>query len=117
MVSFQYFNFQAGERNLASSVSEDSENGETTGYTDTDEEIGIVSFLNILEWIREVQQTLERAYKEFHTPEIAGLELNTLKMAMNITFQDLRSVLVPFYFNQIDLTNAHGSAKKVFRVN
>lgn len=60
-----------------------------------------------------MQQTLERAYKESHTPEIAGLELNTLKMAMNITFQDLRSILVPFFFNQVDFKNALTSVKKV----
>jgi hypothetical protein len=35
----------AGERKAASSISEDSDNGETTGFTDTDEEAGKILFL------------------------------------------------------------------------
>lgn len=33
-------------------------------------------------------------------------------MAMNITFQDIRSILIPFFFNQIDYSIS--SVKKVF---
>ncbi|KAJ3262107.1 hypothetical protein HK103_003950 [Boothiomyces macroporosus] len=47
------------------------------------------------EWYVEVEQTIQRAFDENHSAEIAVLELNTLKMAMNITFQDLRQIVFP----------------------
>lgn len=65
------------------------------------------------EWIKEVQLTLERAVRDNHTVEIAGLELNTLKMAFNITFHDLRAVSLPFLMQQIKLATAAASSKQV----
>jgi translation initiation factor eIF-2B subunit epsilon len=47
------------------------------------------------DWVREVEQTIQRAFDEAHSVDIATLELNTLKMAMNITFKDLRQVVIP----------------------
>jgi translation initiation factor eIF-2B subunit epsilon len=42
-----------------------------------------------------VSQTLERAFVDDHTADIATLELNTLKMAYNLSFRDLREIVVP----------------------
>ncbi|KAJ3274956.1 hypothetical protein HDV01_001820 [Terramyces sp. JEL0728] len=47
------------------------------------------------DWFTEVEQTIQRAFDENHSSEIAILELNTLKMAMNITFHDLRQIVFP----------------------
>lgn len=46
------------------------------------------------DWHTEAIATLERAISENHDIDIAALELNTLKMAMNITFKHLRTVTV-----------------------
>ncbi|KAJ3326333.1 hypothetical protein HDV06_000209 [Boothiomyces sp. JEL0866] len=59
---------------------------ETDGEFEEDEEN---------DWYTEVEQTIQRAFDENHTVDIAVLELNTLKMAMNITFQDLRQIVYP----------------------
>jgi len=54
--------------------------------------------------------TLERAFAENHSIENAALELNTLKMACNIQFRDLRVLAIPAVLNRI---NADNSAQKV----
>ena len=54
-----------------------------------------------LDWVGEVEQTLQRAFEDNHTTDIAVLELNTLKMALNITFKDLRQVVLPAILSQI----------------
>lgn len=46
----------------------------------------------------EIRLTLERSIRENHTFENSALELNTLKMAMNVRFHDIRSVLFPVLF-------------------
>lgn len=56
------------------------------------------------DWETEVKQTVERAFEEDHDVDIAALELNTLKMAMNITFNNLRQVVVPCLLDRIDPT-------------
>lgn len=48
-----------------------------------------------LGWETEVKQTIDRALLENHDVDIAALELNTLKMAFNITFADLRLIVIP----------------------
>jgi hypothetical protein len=65
------------------------------------------------DWQLEVKQTVERAFDEQHDVDIAALELNTLKMAMNITFADLRQVVVPSMMARIDPTKPQG-IKPVF---
>jgi len=59
---------------------------------------------------REIMATLERAFAENHSIENAALELNTLKMACNIQFRDLRVLAIPAVLNRI---NADNSAQKI----
>ncbi|KAJ3043558.1 hypothetical protein HDV00_004658 [Rhizophlyctis rosea] len=66
------------------------------------------------DWKREVQQTLDRAVSENHSIDIAALELNTLKMAMNITFADLREVVIPSLLGRVDCSKV-GSVGGVFK--
>ncbi|CAG8532351.1 1214_t:CDS:10 [Funneliformis caledonium] len=62
---------------------------------------------------KEVTQTLERAFSEGHTVEIASLELNTLRMASNTTFHDTRTVVIPTIFGQINTDKLLPSTKDV----
>ncbi|KAJ3056056.1 hypothetical protein HK097_008293 [Rhizophlyctis rosea] len=66
------------------------------------------------DWKREVQQTLARAISENHSIDIAALELNTLKMAMNITFQNLRETVLPALLQQVDVAKP-ASINAVFK--
>jgi len=59
---------------------------------------------------REIIATLERAFAENHSIENAALELNTLKMACNIQFRDLRVLAIPAVLSRI---NADNSAQKI----
>lgn len=43
---------------------------------------------------KEAQQSLERAFEENHQIDIAALELNTLRMAMNANYHEVRSAIV-----------------------
>ncbi|EEB07383.1 translation initiation factor eIF2B epsilon subunit [Schizosaccharomyces japonicus yFS275] len=43
---------------------------------------------------KEAQQSLERAFEENHEVDIAVLELNTLRMAMNANYHEVRSAIV-----------------------
>ncbi|KAF9585534.1 hypothetical protein BGW38_001935 [Lunasporangiospora selenospora] len=52
---------------------------------------------------REVSQTLERAFREQHEVEIAALELNTLRMASNSSFQEMRKRIIPSVLKHIDM--------------
>ena len=45
---------------------------------------------------------MERAFAENHSIENAALELNTLKMACNIQFRDLRVLAIPAVLSRID---------------
>jgi translation initiation factor eIF-2B subunit epsilon len=56
---------------------------------------------------------LERAFNENHSIDIAALELNTLKMAYNVSFSDMRKVVVPVILKQVDLKKSITSAKEV----
>ncbi|CAI2198196.1 9998_t:CDS:2, partial [Funneliformis geosporum] len=62
---------------------------------------------------KEVTQTLERAFSEGHTVEIASLELNTLRMASNTTFHDTRTVVIPTIFDQINTDKLLSSTKDI----
>ncbi|RKO86719.1 hypothetical protein BDK51DRAFT_45688 [Blyttiomyces helicus] len=80
------------------SESDDSEgrsDGDFTDAHDTEDEA---------DWPAETKATFQRAVDENHTVEIAALELNTLKMGMNISFSDLRSVVIPSIVDLIDPT-------------
>ncbi len=66
-----------------------------------------------IDWEKEVWLTITRAFEESHTVDIAILELNTLKMAMNITFGDLRSVVVPAI---LGLLNVNSNMSTIFQV-
>ncbi len=80
-----------------------SEYSEAEGSTDRDDEEDLGGFDTEDEndWVHEVEQTLQRAFDDNHTTDIAVLELNTLKMAMNITFKDLRHVALPAILSRI----------------
>ncbi|CAG8733574.1 2809_t:CDS:10 [Cetraspora pellucida] len=60
---------------------------------------------SLKEFFKEVSQTLERAFLDGHTVEIALLELNTLRMASNTTFHDLRVSVIPTILGQINIDN------------
>lgn len=65
-------------------------------YSDSDTESTSSEISEDLEAARlEIVQTIDRALLENHAVETAALELNTLKMALNITFRDLREVVIP----------------------
>ncbi|RIB09851.1 nucleotide-diphospho-sugar transferase [Gigaspora rosea] len=85
-----------------SSSDELSDSGEST----TEEE-------SLKEFFKEVSQTLERAFLDGHTVEIASLELNTLRMASNTTFHDLRVGVIPTILGQIDIENLLTSAEEI----
>jgi hypothetical protein len=67
-----------------------------------------------IDWIKEVEQTIQRAFDDNHSTDIATLELNTLKMAMNITFKDLRQVVIPAI---LSLISSNASADAVYHVS
>ncbi|KAG0237505.1 hypothetical protein BGW42_000715 [Actinomortierella wolfii] len=60
---------------------------------------------------REVAQTLDRAFKENHAVDIAALELNTLRMASNSSFHEMRLRIIPGVLKQIDHSAKPGSGK------
>ncbi|KAG0229127.1 nucleotide-diphospho-sugar transferase [Mortierella sp. GBAus27b] len=62
---------------------------------------------------REIAQTLERAFSEGHSIDIAALELNTLRMASNSNFHEMRLRIIPGVLKNIDLTARAGSGKTV----
>jgi Fe2+ transport system protein B len=66
-----------------------------------------------IDWVKEVEQTIQRAFDDNHSTDIATLELNTLKMAMNITFKDLREVVIPAI---LSLLTGSSSAEAIFQV-
>ncbi|KNC98198.1 translation initiation factor eIF2B catalytic subunit epsilon [Spizellomyces punctatus DAOM BR117] len=67
------------------------------------------------DWKREAEATLERAFNEGHSIDIAALELNTLKMAMNISFHDLRKISIPSILKLIDLSKIPQSLDQVLK--
>lgn len=65
------------------------------------------------EFHKEAVQTLERAISDGHTVEIALLELNTLRLASNTNFHDLRVVAVPTVISRIDVKKGMAGTKEV----
>ena len=59
--------------------------------------------LCLLEYLdhQEILDTLERSFKENHSIENAVLELNTLKMALNIRFDDIRAGVIPTLLDRL----------------
>ncbi|CAG8513002.1 5446_t:CDS:10 [Racocetra fulgida] len=60
---------------------------------------------SLKEFYKEVSQTLERAFLDGHTVDIASLELNTLRMASNTTIHDLRVSVIPTILGQVNIAN------------
>jgi len=81
-----------------SSISDDDDYGDTNG---------------IENFSREVEQTLDRAFNENHSVEIAALELNTLRMATNTSFHDLRTVVIPSILDLVKIEKLNESVKEV----
>ena len=65
------------------------------------------------DWAQEVRQTIERAINENHDVDIAALELNTLKMALNITFGHLRQIVLPCLLENINVTSGLTAIKQL----
>ena len=61
----------------------------------------------------EVKQTIERAFDEKHDVDIAALELNTLKMALNMGFVDLLDVALPVTLDRIPPSKGLAHLKEV----
>jgi hypothetical protein len=61
----------------------------------------------------ELEATIDRAIKENHSLEIAALELNTLKMAYDGTFDDIRTVVTPRVVQLLGESKDLGFIKKV----
>ncbi|KAI9102598.1 nucleotide-diphospho-sugar transferase [Phlyctochytrium arcticum] len=78
-------------------VNSESDDSEGSDFGETEDEN---------DWKREAEATLERAFAEGHSIDIAALELNTLKMAMDISFHDLLKITIPSILELIDTTNA-----------
>jgi translation initiation factor eIF-2B subunit epsilon len=108
------------------SIDEESMDGDVTAVSsESDDEDGTLYFKKMklqmlihtifyeIEWIREVNQTLERAWQDNHTVDIAALELNTLKMAFNISFHDLRAISIPFFVQRLDMAKLAVCMKEV----
>ncbi|CAB4389510.1 unnamed protein product [Rhizophagus irregularis] len=91
------------DESTASVISEGSSDEES----DSDEPSNLEIFS------KEVAQTVERAFSEGHTIEIASLELNTLRMASNTSFRDTRIVVIPSILNQINTDKLLASTKDV----
>jgi translation initiation factor eIF-2B subunit epsilon len=51
--------------------------------------------------------------EEKHDVDIAALELNTLKMAMDIGFDHLRQIVIPSLLSRIDPTKGTAAMKQV----
>ena len=79
----------------------------------SEEEIDSDEPTNLEIYSKEVTQTLERAFSEGHTVEIASLELNTLRMASNTTFHDTRAVVIPTILSQINIEKSMANIKDV----
>lgn len=62
----------------------------------------------------EIKLTLERSISDGHSVENAALELNTLKMALNVRFHDIRQVLFPVLLARLDPDRMHATARAVF---
>ncbi|KAF9953147.1 hypothetical protein BGZ72_005649 [Mortierella alpina] len=62
---------------------------------------------------REIAQTLERAFKDGHSVDIAALELNTLRMASNSNFHEMRKRIIPGVLKNIEAGAKPGSGKTV----
>lgn len=61
---------------------------------------------------RELRQTLARAFEERHTEDIAALELNTLRMAYDADYSEIRRELMRFVLDEVD-AKRHGGLKEV----
>ncbi|KAJ3161423.1 hypothetical protein HDU86_007205 [Geranomyces michiganensis] len=59
-----------------------------------------------VDWKAEADATIDRAFAENHTFEIAVLELNTLKMAMDLDFHHLRVVVLEKLLRETNSSNA-----------
>ncbi|WBW73531.1 translation initiation factor eIF2B epsilon subunit [Schizosaccharomyces osmophilus] len=55
---------------------------------------------------KEAQQSIERAFEENHSIEIAALELNTLRMAMNANYHEVRSAIILAILKRISFVDA-----------
>ena len=68
------------------------------------------------DWENEVKQTIQRSIDQNHGYENALIELNSLKMALNLTFGNLREAVFPVIFNLIGTEKKTG-IKKAIRGN
>ncbi|OZJ02026.1 hypothetical protein BZG36_05388, partial [Bifiguratus adelaidae] len=62
---------------------------------------------------REVTASIERALAENHLVDDAAIELNSLRLASNGNYSDIRRILIPLILQEVDMTNGAASLKKV----
>ena len=68
--------------------------------------------------VTEITATVDRAIRENFSVENTEIELNALKMAMNITFSDLRVYVIPRILQEIkgnDDNEMKKNVKKMFQ--
>ncbi|KAJ3143409.1 hypothetical protein HDU90_000169 [Geranomyces variabilis] len=65
------------------------------------------------DWKAEADATIDRAFAENHTFEIAVLELNTLKMAMDLDFHHLRVVVLEKLLREMDVSSTNTARASV----
>lgn len=73
----------------------------TTSVMSTDYEGGAYSDFDEEDFDKEAVATVERAIENNHDIDTALLELNTLRMSMNVTYHEVRSATIEAMFNSI----------------
>ncbi|KAF9418775.1 hypothetical protein BGZ94_009602, partial [Podila epigama] len=99
--------FDVAQLALAANQEESASEFESEA-SDVEEEVNPAEELD-----REVAATLERAFKDGHTVDIAALELNTLRMASFSNFHEMRKRIIPGVLRNIDVTAKPGSGKTI----
>lgn len=91
-----------------------------TSFVSTDFETGALSENDEEDFMKEGIATVERSIESNHDIDTAALELNTLKMSMNVTYHEVRNVTVRAMIKRIvhfvctDTLNAIQATNKVF---
>lgn len=66
---------------------------------------------------RECLSSLERSFSEGHTVENAAIELKTLRMATNVALKDVIGVAVPFFCDQVMVSDKASASEVAESVN
>lgn len=94
VTSIGYTESEGSNDNLSESGFDSDEELELKAQSDDEEEL----------LPREIVATIHRAVEQGHSADTAVLELNTLKMAFNATFSDIRRSVYPTLIDTVDPT-------------